>query len=121
MNKNKNRPAKRGMTRKVQTVIILIVLVLPLIGAKTVPSFVVNRQFKEGLTQQSLISDQNHANFVAKMSADFKLIQRARDEDRSELYGVIERHRIEIDENLEDQRKELRQIKQDFQTKPDSP
>ena len=119
MNKNKNRHAKRGMTRKVQTVIILVGLALPPIGAKALV-FVFIGQFNEGLTQQAHISDENHVNFAAKMSADFELLQRTRNEGRRELIGVIQRRRIEIDENLNDQRKELRQIKPDFQAKPDS-
>jgi len=113
--------AQVGISRNLQTWLMIISVALAAIGTTAVIIFEFNGQITEGFRQQALVINQNHANLAAKADADLKALYLRQDEDRRELFGVIEHRRIETDQDLEDQRKELHQIKLDIQADPKSP
>ena len=125
MNKNKTRSVKRGRARTVKRGIVLVCLTLPPICAnsctKDLLHFGLKGQLNESFRQHEIVANQSHADLNAKAITDSKALLRIRDEGYRELIGIIERRRIETNDNLDDQRKELRQLKRDFQAKPDSP
>ena len=97
MDRNSIDPAEGGMSRNLQTVILLVGVFISAICTGAVFSSEFNREIREGFRQHALVVNQNHADLMAKSDADLKALLRKGDEDRRELFGVIENRRIESD------------------------
>ena len=124
MDHRKIDPAEGGMSRNLQTVLLLIGLALSVISTGVILIFEFNEfkgEIDEGFRQHALVIDRNHADLLAKSDSDFRALLRTGENDRRELFGIIEDRRIETDEKLDDQREELYQIKLDIQVRPNTP